>query len=40
MYNQAVMISKYEAASMVEIAHTIRDLVVNWLRDEHPELID
>ncbi len=37
MYDHAGMISEYEAACMVEIASSIMDMVVSWLKAEHPE---
>jgi hypothetical protein len=40
MYDHAGMISEYEADCMVEIATSIMDMVVSWLKAEHPDLID
>ena len=38
-YEQAGMVSDQEAAEMHDLARELRDTVVRWLNDTHPELL-
>lgn len=39
-YEYAGAISDYEADRMIELAKALRDRVIAWLREFHPELIE
>lgn len=40
LYDHLPTLSEHEASGMIEIARTIRDRVVAWLKNEHPELTE
>ena len=39
-YDQIGNISDYEAESMIVLAYELRDLVINWLIETHPDLME
>jgi len=40
VYDQAGIVSDYEAERMIELAHTLRDRVIAWLRETCPDVVE
>jgi hypothetical protein len=39
-YERVGMISKSETAEMIELAQSLKSIVIGWVKSNHPQLLD